>query len=68
MKFSQIGPLIKPSKVKNKGDYLRYWVISWAGLLDSLVVILSFGRLTANLKPRLLFTDNKFRKWWKGES
>ncbi len=51
--------MIRWSRVRSKKTYVMLWVVSWVGLLDNLVGILSFGTVHSHIKGHLLF-----RKGW----
>jgi len=53
-----------PARVSYHTDPLTWWVLSWAGLIDDLTAILTFGRFTSRYRGYLLAGKSEsFTKW-----
>jgi len=53
-----------PVRIGRRTDPLTWWVLCWAGLIDDLSAILTFGRFTSRYRGYLLAGKSKsFTKW-----
>lgn len=49
------GP--RAARHQSAREQLVFWVICWAELLDALVAVVTFGRVTMDVGPWVLFSD-----------